>query len=58
VKSPRLLTNNPRKTAALQAFGLGEVTQVPLRAPVNEHSARYLSAKREKLGHQLDPIEQ
>lgn len=57
VKSPRLLTNNPRKTAALQAFGLGEVTPLPLRAPVNEHSARYLSAKREKLGHQLDPIQ-
>ena len=53
----RLLTNNPKKTDAFiyGGFDLEVVDQVPILAPVNEHNARYLATKREKLGHQLPP---
>lgn len=51
----RLLTNNPKKTDAFiyGGFDLQVVDQVPIHSPVNEHNARYIATKREKLGHQL-----
>jgi 3,4-dihydroxy 2-butanone 4-phosphate synthase/GTP cyclohydrolase II len=51
----RLLTNNPKKTDAFiyGGFDLQVVDQVPIHPPVNEHNARYIATKREKLGHQL-----
>ncbi|MBX9792276.1 MAG: GTP cyclohydrolase II [Pirellulales bacterium] len=51
----RLLTNNPKKTDAFiyGGFDLHVVDQVPIAAVPNEHNARYLRAKREKLGHSL-----
>lgn len=51
----RLLTNNPKKTDAfnLRGFSLEVVDQVPIISPVNEHNARYLATKRDKLGHKL-----
>ncbi|MDX1948231.1 MAG: GTP cyclohydrolase II [Pirellulaceae bacterium] len=51
----RLLTNNPKKVDAFiyDGFDLQVVDQVPIIAPTNPHNARYLSTKREKLGHRL-----
>jgi 3,4-dihydroxy 2-butanone 4-phosphate synthase/GTP cyclohydrolase II len=51
----RLMTNNPKKTDAFiyGGFDLQVVDQVPLICPPNEHNARYLATKRDKLGHQL-----
>jgi 3,4-dihydroxy 2-butanone 4-phosphate synthase/GTP cyclohydrolase II len=49
----RLLTNNPKKTHAFLGFDLEVVDQVPIMPPMNEHNARYLATKREKLGHEL-----
>lgn len=51
----RLLTNNPKKTEAAIYYGfdLQIVDQVPIVPPINEHNARYLAAKRDKLGHHL-----
>jgi 3,4-dihydroxy 2-butanone 4-phosphate synthase/GTP cyclohydrolase II len=51
----RLLTNNPKKTDAFiyGGFDLHVVDQVPIAAAPNEHNARYLSTKREKMGHSL-----
>ena len=51
----RLLTNNPKKTEAfnLRGFNLEVVDQVPILPPIHEHNARYLSTKRDKMGHQL-----
>lgn len=51
----RLLTNNPKKTDAFiyGGFDLHVVDQVPIAAVPNEHNARYLSTKREKMGHSL-----
>jgi 3,4-dihydroxy 2-butanone 4-phosphate synthase/GTP cyclohydrolase II len=51
----RLLTNNPKKIDAVISggFDLEIVDQVPIMPPINEHNARYLATKREKLGHKL-----
>lgn len=53
IQEIRLLTNNPRKVVGLQGWGLNIVERVPLLAPVNRYSIRYLTAKAEKLGHFL-----
>ena len=49
----RLMTNNPRKLAGLDGFGLSIVERVPLEFPPTPQNAKYLKAKREKLGHLL-----
>ncbi|HEY9899262.1 MAG TPA: bifunctional 3,4-dihydroxy-2-butanone-4-phosphate synthase/GTP cyclohydrolase II [Pantanalinema sp.] len=49
----RLLTNNPRKVAALDGYGLEVVSRVPIRIQSNPHNAKYLETKEEKLGHLL-----
>jgi 3,4-dihydroxy 2-butanone 4-phosphate synthase/GTP cyclohydrolase II len=51
----RLLTNNPKKTDAFiyGGFDLEVVDQVPIVGPINEHNARYIATKRDKLGHRL-----
>ncbi len=51
----RLLTNNPKKTDAFiyGGFDLQVIDQIAIQPPVNEHNARYIQTKREKLGHQL-----
>jgi len=53
LKRIRLLTNNPRKIVGLEGYGLKIVEQVPIRIRPNPHNARYLKAKRDKLGHWL-----
>ena len=53
LKTIRLLTNNPRKVVGLEGYGLEIVDQVPIKIRPNEHNARYLNTKREKLGHLL-----
>jgi GTP cyclohydrolase II len=49
----RLLTNNPRKIAALQAAGLTVAARAPLEIAPNPHSRRYLTTKKRRLGHVL-----
>jgi 3,4-dihydroxy 2-butanone 4-phosphate synthase / GTP cyclohydrolase II len=53
----RLLTNNPKKTDAFiyGGFDLQVVDQVPILGPINEHNARYIATKRDKMGHLLPP---
>ncbi|MBS0209674.1 MAG: bifunctional 3,4-dihydroxy-2-butanone-4-phosphate synthase/GTP cyclohydrolase II [Planctomycetes bacterium] len=55
LRKVRLLTNNPKKIDAVISggFDLEVVDQVPITSPANEHNARYLATKREKLGHKL-----
>lgn len=53
VRKMRLLTNNPRKRTGLVGYGLEIVENVPIEIPSNPHNARYLSTKKEKLGHDL-----
>jgi 3,4-dihydroxy 2-butanone 4-phosphate synthase/GTP cyclohydrolase II len=53
----RLLTNNPKKTEAINflyhGFDLEVVDQVPIVAPTTPQNVHYLAAKRDKLGHHL-----
>jgi 3,4-dihydroxy 2-butanone 4-phosphate synthase/GTP cyclohydrolase II len=49
----RILTNNPKKLTGIDGFGLKVVEQVPIEIPPNEENQRYLTAKRDKLGHRL-----
>ncbi|MBN1884950.1 MAG: bifunctional 3,4-dihydroxy-2-butanone-4-phosphate synthase/GTP cyclohydrolase II [Candidatus Krumholzibacteriota bacterium] len=47
----RLLTNNPRKVVGLRAYGLEIVERVPIQVAPNKRNIKYLSTKRDKLGH-------
>ena len=49
----RLVTNNPRKIAALEAGGIEVVDRVPSVASINPHNAHYLETKRDRAGHLL-----
>jgi 3,4-dihydroxy 2-butanone 4-phosphate synthase / GTP cyclohydrolase II len=53
VKNLRLLTNNPRKRVGLESYGLTIVDRVGIEVPPNETNRKYLSTKRDKLGHLL-----
>jgi 3,4-dihydroxy 2-butanone 4-phosphate synthase/GTP cyclohydrolase II len=50
----KLLTNNPKKRAGLEGFGLQLVERNPIIVEPNEFNARYLQTKAEKLGHRFD----
>jgi 3,4-dihydroxy 2-butanone 4-phosphate synthase / GTP cyclohydrolase II len=52
VRSVQLLTNNPAKVDALADHGFG-VTRIPLPPLTTPHNLRYLTAKRDRLGHQI-----
>lgn len=49
----RLLTNNPDKVEQLRAAGIDIAERVPLVVGVNEHNIGYLSAKRDRMHHEL-----
>ncbi|MDM7458560.1 MAG: GTP cyclohydrolase II, partial [Paracoccus sp. (in: a-proteobacteria)] len=49
----RLMTNNPRKVAMMQAQGIAVVERVPLIMPTNRHNSAYLAVKARKSGHLL-----
>ncbi|ALJ01168.1 bifunctional 3,4-dihydroxy-2-butanone-4-phosphate synthase/GTP cyclohydrolase II [Rufibacter tibetensis] len=51
VTKMRLLSNNPRKRTGLIGYGLQIVEQVPIEITPNAHNQRYLTTKRDKLGH-------
>jgi 3,4-dihydroxy 2-butanone 4-phosphate synthase/GTP cyclohydrolase II len=53
VRKIRLMTNNPRKIIGLEGHHLEIVEQVPIKQEPNEHNARYLETKKNKLGHKL-----
>lgn len=58
VKSIRLLTNNPRKIAGLEGYGLSIAERVPLQMKENESNTNYLHTKKAKLGHLLNFAEE
>jgi 3,4-dihydroxy 2-butanone 4-phosphate synthase/GTP cyclohydrolase II len=49
----RLLTNNPAKRAGLEGYGLRIVERVAIETTPTTENLRYLTAKRDKLGHDL-----
>jgi 3,4-dihydroxy 2-butanone 4-phosphate synthase/GTP cyclohydrolase II len=50
----RLITNNPKKRAGLEGYGLKIVENIPIEIEPNEYNKFYLQTKKDKLGHFLD----
>lgn len=57
VRSVRLMSNNPRKMAALEEHGIEVSSRVPLLMPPNDDNIAYLRAKRDRLGHDLPQLD-
>jgi len=55
VRELRLLTNNPRKIAGIDGFGLKIIGRTPLATEPTKYNAYYMETKREKMGHMLAP---
>ena len=53
VESIQLLTNNPRKVQALEELGVEISARLPIVVASNSHSAGYLQAKADRMGHLL-----
>ncbi|RLA44699.1 MAG: GTP cyclohydrolase II, partial [Gammaproteobacteria bacterium] len=51
IESVRLMTNNPRKVAALEENGVEVVERIALKTGSNPHNEKYLKTKAGKLGH-------
>jgi 3,4-dihydroxy 2-butanone 4-phosphate synthase/GTP cyclohydrolase II len=57
VTSIRVLTNNPEKLKGLAGFGLEVLGRVALPVVVTEHNRRYLTVKRDRLGHEIEGLQ-
>ncbi len=53
VSKMKLMSNNPRKRAGMMGYGLEVVDTVPIEIVPNEHNEKYLTTKRDKLGHEI-----
>lgn len=54
VKEMRLLTNNPKKIAGLEGFGLTIVGRVGITIEATKYNLAYLNTKRDKMGHMFE----
>jgi len=54
VGSVRLLTNNPKKVAELERYGIRVTDRVPHVIPANEYNRFYLQTKATRSGHFMD----
>ena len=52
----KILTNNPKKVNRLEVYGVKIAEQVAIEIPPNEHNARYLKTKKQKMGHKLNEV--
>lgn len=53
VSKMKLMTNNPTKRAGLIGYGLEAVENIPIEIQSNIHNEKYLSTKRDKMGHSI-----
>jgi 3,4-dihydroxy 2-butanone 4-phosphate synthase/GTP cyclohydrolase II len=53
IRKIRLITNNPKKRAGLEGYGIQIIENVNLEIQPNQHNAFYLQTKRDKMGHFL-----
>jgi 3,4-dihydroxy 2-butanone 4-phosphate synthase/GTP cyclohydrolase II len=56
IRKLRLLTNNPKKVVGLEGYDLTIVERIPIEIAPNPKNARYLTAKRDKLGHLFEHL--
>ncbi len=49
----RLISNNPKKRTGLIGYGLEIIESVGIEITPNEHNIRYLTTKRDKMGHEI-----
>ena len=53
VSKLKLMSNNPKKRAALKGYGLEIVEIVPIEIKPNQYNEKYLRTKRDKMGHEI-----
>ncbi len=53
VSKLKLMSNNPKKRAALKGYGLEIVEIVPIEIKPNQYNEKYLKTKRDKMGHEI-----
>jgi len=53
LKKIRFMTNNPKKVAGLDGYGLEIVEWVSLEVPSNPYNEQYLRTKAQKMGHRF-----
>ncbi len=56
VRKIRLMTNNPKKIVGLEGYGLEIVERVSIEVPATGANIKYLTTKREKMGHLLENL--
>jgi len=54
ITTMRFMTNNPKKVAGIEGYGLKIVENVPLQTTPTAENIAYLRTKRDKLGHRLE----
>jgi 3,4-dihydroxy 2-butanone 4-phosphate synthase/GTP cyclohydrolase II len=54
IRRVRLLTNNPRKVASLERYGVSVAERRGIEIPAHQDNIAYLTTKRRKLGHLLE----
>ena len=53
VSKLKLMSNNPKKRAAMKGYGLEIMETVSIEIAPNIHNERYLETKRDKMGHDI-----
>lgn len=53
VSKLKLMSNNPKKRAALKGYGLEIVEIIPIEIKPNQYNEKYLKTKRDKMGHEI-----
>ncbi len=56
LSSIQLLTNNPKKLAGIEGYGLKVVKRISLETKPTATNKKYLAAKKKKLGHKLKKV--
>jgi 3,4-dihydroxy 2-butanone 4-phosphate synthase / GTP cyclohydrolase II len=57
VRRMRVMTNNPRKIVGLDGYGIAIEGRVPLEIQPNLRNLKYLTTKKQRLGHLLEHLQ-